>query len=390
MCREIKVGRSVWSNQCTLQSGMAPRDACRDFNFSWVLLFVVIVIIATDLKFFREREDSTCESREFTLSDRGNCNKDFLTPELDGRWVRDPDNETHVFAAPTLCSWDKGAFKKNPKDCGNWSMLPIYSVFWGRNDSKLVHMGGNANQCGNFSDRYMWESKGVHQSEWNATTTCRLLGKRRVLMIGDSTMQQAAATLMNAVFPAKCQTHMAFSLGDTLFGKVSVGKSARGRSWIDVVADVKPEIVVIGAGAHIRGRLNYTLLIDAVLSEIKALSEWMPNVKVIWRTIHPAGCTAEPELTVSPLQAARQWNWDAYPQKYVLWDEFYSRDLETISKLQHLGIPFIDMRMLYSRSDAHSLGDCLHACAPGPLDLFAVLFQKLLESDFAVSPCVPT
>ena len=364
------------------QLAMSPNGVHRNVS----LLLVLIYMHFMNMNLFYEWRKSTAFIP--SLVERGDCNEDFLTPELDGKWVRDQDNETHVFAAPILCSWDSNSFLQNPKDCGTESMVPTYQFFWGRNDSKLVQMGGNAHRCHNFFDHYMWESKNFNQSEWNATKTCRLLGNRRVLMIGDSTMQQAAATLMNAVFPAKCQTQMAFASSDTLFGNISIGNLARGRNWIDLVAEIKPEIVVINTGAHIKGRLNYTVLIDAVLSEIKALGEWMPHVKVIWRTIHPAGCTAEPELTFSPLKFARQWNWDTYRGYYHQWDEFFSRDLETISKLQHLGIPFIDMRMLYSRSDAHPSGDCLHTCAPGPLDLFAVLFQKLLESDFAVSQCV--
>lgn len=51
-------------------------------------------------------------------------------------------------------------------------------------------------------------------------------------------------------------------------------------------------------------------------------------------------------------------------------------------------MPYLDMRMLYSRSDAHvnsldaSQNDCLHLCAPGPLDVVGRVFHNfLLEID---------
>lgn len=66
-----------------------------------------------------------------------------------------------------------------------------------------------------------------------------------------------------------------------------------------------------------------------------------------------------------------------------------NRDLLLLSTLQEFDIPSIDMRMLYSRSDAHPSSqsgreimkgviDCLHYCLPGPLDVAGPLFHQLL------------
>ena len=46
-------------------------------------------------------------------------------------------------------------------------------------------------------------------------------------------------------------------------------------------------------------------------------------------------------------------------------------------------MPYLDLRMLYSRTDSHvnlQAGgkDCLHICVPGPLDVIGRLFHKLL------------
>ena len=43
-----------------------------------------------------------------------------------------------------------------------------------------------------------------------------------------------------------------------------------------------------------------------------------------------------------------------------------------------MSMPMIEMTPLYLRPDMHS--DCLHACLPGPLDLFAILLQNMLHT----------
>ena len=58
--------------------------------------------------------------------------------------------------------------------------------------------------------------------------------------------------------------------------------------------------------------------------------------------------------------------------------------LNLISRLQALGMPYWDMRMIYSRSDGHvssqtNNADCLHFCH-GPLDVMGWLFHQLLSS----------
>ena len=49
-------------------------------------------------------------------------------------------------------------------------------------------------------------------------------------------------------------------------------------------------------------------------------------------------------------------------------------------------MPYLDLHMLYSRTDSHvnlqadgmKVADCLHICVPGPLDVIGRLFHKLL------------
>ena len=79
--------------------------------------------------------------------------------------------------------------------------------------------------------------------------TCELLGTRRVLLIGDSTMSQTASTLMNVLFPV-CATQIFYAPGDTLIAE-RLGHLNRGKRWNEYVYDFEPDIVVVTAGAHI-------------------------------------------------------------------------------------------------------------------------------------------
>mmetsp|Transcript_49360 Transcript_49360/g.56951 ORF Transcript_49360/g.56951 Transcript_49360/m.56951 type:complete len:81 (-) Transcript_49360:104-346(-) len=76
-------------------------------------------------------------------------------------------------------------------------------------------MGGHGCSCPLFKDEYVVDNLPT----WNASAVCSKLGSRRVLMIGDSTMAQMGATLMNAVRPGGCQTQFTFMAGDTLINK---------------------------------------------------------------------------------------------------------------------------------------------------------------------------
>jgi len=78
-------------------------------------------------------------------------------------------------------------------------------MYQGSKDN-MAQVGGNACTCSTFSDKYTWKSDQL--PTFDPYETCRILGNRTVLIIGDSTMQQTTATLMNALFPVGCQTQI--------------------------------------------------------------------------------------------------------------------------------------------------------------------------------------
>ncbi|KAL7477584.1 hypothetical protein ACHAW6_003386 [Cyclotella cf. meneghiniana] len=282
----------------------------------------------------------------------------YLPPN--GEWIKDPNK---TFAAPICCGWDGRQYLANPEACGTTS-LNEYEVV-GRKDF-LAQSGGNGCSCSarGFRDEYTWT--GIEKA-WNATEACNKLDGRKVLMIGDSTMGQTSATLMNALFPAGCQTQFTYSVCDTLVHK-SMGNLDRGKKWTDLVIKYHPDIVILSAGPHIYNRSNFDIVVNSVIEGSKSLKIANPHLEVVWKTQQPAGCTAN---ITKEIMLDHDYQYD----------EFYERDLYALSIFPRHGIHLIDMRMLYFRSDAHVGGkDCIHMCIPGPLDIIAPLFSELLDN----------
>jgi hypothetical protein len=52
-------------------------------------------------------------------------------------------------------------------------------------------------------EKYIWEPTSCSLLAWNSSQFCSLLGSRRILIIGDSTMHQTAVELMNMLTAGK-------------------------------------------------------------------------------------------------------------------------------------------------------------------------------------------
>lgn len=192
-------------------------------------------------------------------------------------------------------------------------------------------------------------------------------------------MAQFATTLMNSIFPVGCQTQLTFAVSDTLIHE-RMGALNRGQHWLDAVALAKPDIVIMNAGAHVKNETKFKMLIDTVTTQIMELKKEDPKVTVVWKTQSPGGCSSN---ITFPKPSGQIFNTSSAYQ----YAQFFGRDVYAIQHFQKLRIPLLDLRMLYSRTDAHVSsqgrrpgGDCLHFCVPGPLEVGNVLFQNLLAS----------
>ena len=307
-----------------------------------------------------------------------------------GEWIYTPNL---TFAAPVCCSSDDPQQSLAKGQC----VLEVGQPFVYSGSELYQKTPGHACSCENrFLDEYKWQSPHL-PSSFDPIKTCELLGNRTVLFIGDSSIQQTASTLMNSLVPAGCQSQVIAALSDTLVGrggKLNRG-AGRGNTWKNYLNEIEADIVVVAVGAHIQTDEVYWGIVEEVLNDMQELQRQNPYKKYAWKTQQPGGCTKEIVKPKNATIAASEVNKVGHMD--YNWDLFYQRDLELISRLQINGIPYLDMRMLYSRSDAHvdsqidNSVDCFHFCSPGPLDVVGRLFhQLLLDTDEALLAYQPS
>lgn len=286
------------------------------------------------------------------------------------------------FNAPRCCP--------NPKDTTDSSLVTDDNLEFCMIPT-LIKSGGNACRCLPGTERHetldnslTWVSP--YLPHWDARKSCKILNNRRVLILGDSTVNQAAAVLSGAFHDGGCGETIQFSYADTLVGR-ELGNLNRGEHWLTMVQKNKfPDIVIMGVGAHIHTEANFTIATNEIVNDILFLRRSHPEVTVVWKTTAPAGCADKPSI-LHPLDAGQLHEWGS--KDWDVWTQFYQRDTRMINKMVELGVPILDNRMLYGRSDAH-IGsyDCTHFCLPGPLDILPSLIQMLLERNFEPSTCI--
>ena len=316
-------------------------------------------------------------------SNKLNIDHQCITPELIGEWKSiDRSLPENQFNAPHCCPTDYDDFHLIIDDSKEFCKIP-----------SLIRPGGHACRCLPGTERHKtldnsltWYSQ--HLPNWDARKSCDILDNRRILVLGDSTLNQAAAVLSEAFHDGGCGEQIEFSYADTLIGK-ELGAMNRGEHWLTQVEKHEfPEIVIIGVSAHIHTEANFTLAVNEIVDNIFFLRQSHPEVTVVWKTTSPAGCTEKPS-TLHPLDAGDLFEVNITPRYYDYWKRFYERDTKMVRKMVNLGVPILDSRMLYGRTDAHiSYNDCMHFCFPGPLDVMPPLVQMLLERDLKPSTCI--
>ena len=320
---------------------------------------------------------------------------------LNGKWVYNKDKK---FAVNVCCGWEHMEFLNHPEVCGTQKLRswerenyrgPPADGFYQQTGGRACV--GNVDGPEKFVDEWEWQSPDLPAFDVNAT--CELLGNRTVLLVGDSTMLQTASTLMNALKPGGCAPNLVVQSSDTLVGR-NYGMMNRGIHHMTAVEKYQPDIVIYNTGPHVRFD-NYTIVLNEVIDDLK---KWQNSTEkkttFVWRTNQPAGCTDEIYMPEDPIQAAKTFNFSAshFPKWHeVNHDIFYERDVNTMKRWkQEFGDQgrIMDLRMLYSRSDAHPGShplrkprlDCLHTLIPGPLDIVAQVFQRLLVNMEQVAP----
>lgn len=242
--------------------------------------------------------------------------------------------------------------------------------------------------------------------QWEARAFCKELGERQMHFIGDSTMFQIAATLMNRIVldaativthenlertvPVggnlsvarqrllECAGQVSFATSDTLIGR-NLGYFNRGKMWAEEVRAERlndcPSIVILGANQHVGRGVDYRQLLVDVATLIPSFT----NITFFWATSVPGGC-AVAAAAFPPGASPRSWEAAMNSSYHDVNNtqnlpELYSRDQLAIDFWSGTHVRVINLLALHLRPDAHPGSfltaadrDCRHLCIPGPLD----------------------
>eukprot|EP01036_Dinobryon_divergens_P023309 gene23309-31639_t len=241
----------------------------------------------------------------------------------------------------------------------------------------------------NDREAYDWVPE---QCYWEKTFTgsqfCELLGKRRLLMIGDSLMHQLASTLINILKArgAPCLDQITFGVSSHL--KYEANNPRHGvrfdanqnmRLFFDQNSGA--DICLINAGAHLSDGGDLYDIWETISPWIKEFRATY-NTTFVWvsQSYGHLHCETfkEPISEFVPI-GPEEFTADKY-----LWRNFphFDNMSKDLAHIHNLGL--LDISMLRLRPDGHKADriagqeDCLHWCFPGPLDVFPIiLFNKL-------------
>lgn len=145
----------------------------------------------------------------------------------------------------------------------------------------------------NTRERYDWKPKSCSLLPWNSTLFCELLGSRKILLIGDSTMAQVAATLWNMIIKNNkdaCAKQVHLARSDLLFVSLKKGDQLF-HNFIEIVI---PDIVIFNAGAHLHDMGDISDTWEHLKPYIESFRTKYPRMHFVWKSQNPGhvGCKA--------------------------------------------------------------------------------------------------
>eukprot|EP00931_Biecheleriopsis_adriatica_P065048 TRINITY_DN39667_c0_g2_i1.p1 TRINITY_DN39667_c0_g2~~TRINITY_DN39667_c0_g2_i1.p1 ORF type:complete len:161 (-),score=15.43 TRINITY_DN39667_c0_g2_i1:24-455(-) len=135
---------------------------------------------------------------------------------------------------------------------------------------------------------------------------------------------------------------------------------------------------------HIANVTAFTHVIETVLFEWPSLRSYFEtnesrSLSLVWRTQLPGH--EDRAAYKQPGYAPLCVNKSNSRCKYTNWG--MAEDFDEIARTKFIaaGHHILDMSFLYQRPDGHT-GDCLHWCAPGPLNTIGQVFLSMLQQGF--------
>ena len=198
-----------------------------------------------------------------------------------GRWIERSRPEPNL--VPPCCPASDGTGPRDARcDAHSW----------------LVADNSGACTCNSLNRSYEWLPSKCQLVSWDPVRFCALLGRRKLVMVGDSTMNQAYVVLSNFLrwrTAATCASQISFYASDTLTGR-RYGHMNRGGTLMDAVRTVsqsseKPPLFLVSAGAHIyvhgsSAREQFATYIR----DVRDVMRRHRNITFIWKSQNPAGC----------------------------------------------------------------------------------------------------
>lgn len=320
-----------------------------------------------------------------------------------GKWIVNTNLTEGRRGAWPRCNPQKGY----PPPLG--ALEPLKHMYQGQCASLPEGYSGNGCPCGDFEDLYHWKPQFCSLPTWSGNAFCSVLGKRRLLFIGDSTMLQLFIRLNNALNATTrsctCIRQLYFGMSGTLMGR-ALGRLNYGTHWVPLVEAIRPDVLVIGTGSHIFGSDVFR---GAMQSFAHDLANF-PDLPVLWKASPPFGC-GKSILSHYPDEDF----WSTHLRPLYGYPEALERDHFVRVLLGHR-VKWFDFKPLWLRTDAHpgswafkgnwsasarpipdsrnitdgfffsggialgARGDCLHQCLNGPIHYqLRVLFSLIKE-----------
>lgn len=237
-------------------------------------------------------------------------------------------------------------------------------------------------------DMYDWIPDSCYLLQWEDNNFCKLLGSRKLVIIGDSTSFYTHYTLKAMMWSNKqsCQNQIIHI--ENFWLNVHRGDTGLQRSpdvYKDLVSS-DADIVIVSEAAHVHESHHYetqnkneSKTWKAIMDDVywafdkykqeKEKENNQRKFQLVYSTALPGikNCNLYSAPVPERLSDQDMWNWKSL---YEIND--YARS--------NLTIPVIDLTPLDLRPDAKCKvnGDCLHACIPGPLNIFPQILAHMM------------
>jgi hypothetical protein len=327
----------------------------------------------------------------------------------EGRWVYRDEIVDKDFVC---CSYDANDYTFNSSACGahNYVWVPYYNG----SDTRYTWTGGHGCSCDkrsnnrytpNVREKYIWQPSTCRLLPWNGKQFCGLLGSRRIMFIGDSTMKQSMATIASMIFEhhGGCARNLIYVDNPKLvliLQSASQDQFLNKHPYTAFLAATEmhmPEIIFATIGPHVHSLKEYNTFENDFEKRFFPLfydqNHFPKDRKLIFRGQHPGHSQCMRYVKpVDSKSAAETEKLLPDPYHWSIIKKFDDRMKSLVHRTRikyekALATPtrifFMDTSPLSSRPDAHiDQKDCLHFCLPGPLSIEAnILLTKLVTGE---------